>query len=483
MSEVDERVDVVFTDYFNHSYMPDMVLTWQESGKRKERPLFVRTSVDPESIAVDIHGLVSQSPLVIAVDERSSGTPAREAVEIEKRNGRVDLLMTDTSSISTLTPNLADSGIGYDFSRLVGQNFLSGGRGFVGPKEAAAINSAAVVSDTADSYTTFNQAIDQYFMEDAALRLKRSTGLVRDVLRGDFEQLAIAGKFSQAELRTVLPLLLGSLEARNTPKLWADLGQVMQLSDLFDIATDLEKYDVSPLLSANVKNWTAKRSQVVMRFQPETEEAPIVDGDESGENSSDEPLWQLWRGLVALDMKDWRILFADDARKLKGRSANGTTPQWSDLSGALPSFAIKAVDLHGLSRRVSISAERSGDIYGDIASVTDALDETFYVPRLQITENTGAEDCTSLVEFSEMLVTSSPADSLANHAKAAIHLLLHNKHVDTSELGAGLVEILNTSITPSASNDVSGEERRLDTDESENIQVKPRQYPYEEFGL
>ncbi|SEE78857.1 hypothetical protein SAMN04489740_2543 [Arthrobacter alpinus] len=443
--ELDERVDVVFTDYFNHSYMPDMVLTWKEGGKRKERPLFVRTDTDPAGIAADIHGLITRSPLIIAVDEHSSGQVAREAIQVEQKIKRVDLLITDTSSLQTLTPRGGNLTNGYDFSKLVGQNFLSGGRGYIGQHEAATISSASVLSDASESFEEFDSAIDQFFMEDAALRLKRSTGLVRDVMRGNFAELSLAGQFSQAELRTVLPLLLGNPDARETQHLWEELGDVMSLSDLFDIAVDLETLDVSPLLNANITKWTAKRSQVVMNMASPSEVAAGRAGDSEGHQPDEEPLWKLWRGLVALDVKDWRILFADDARKLKGRMSGGTIPQWEQLAEILPSFKIKAVDLHGLSRRVSISAEKSGDIYGDISSVTDALDESFYVPRIQIQNSLESDESTTLVEFSEMLVTSSSSDTLASHARASIRLLLHNRITDTSELDARVISALDKS--------------------------------------
>ncbi|MCW3767263.1 MULTISPECIES: hypothetical protein [Paenarthrobacter] len=450
LAELDERVDVVFTEYFNHSYMPDMFLTWQEAGRRVERPLFVRTDVDPLGIAADIHGLIAQSPLVIGVDERSSGAPAREAVREEQKTRRVDLLMTDTGSISALSPTTMSPKTGYDFSKLISQNFLRGGRGYVGKEEASSIYSASVLTDHAESFDAFNSAVDQFFMEDAALRLKRSTGLVRDVLRGEFGELSLAGQFTQAELRTVLPLLLGNPEARRTRHLWDEIGEVMTLSDLFEIAADLEAYDVSPLLDANVNRWSAKRSQVVMNMVTPEEDAHASLNEAGTASSSREAQWKLWRGLIALDIEDWRILFADDARKLKGRFSGGGTPQWSDLADKLPSFRVKAVDLHGLSRRVSISAEQSGDIYSDISSVTDALEESFYVPRIQIQDSIAGVDTTSLVEFSEMLVTSSPSDSLANHARAALNLLLHNRQIDTSSLGNALAEAINRELSSSS---------------------------------
>lgn len=420
LTELDQHVDVHFTDYFNHSYMPDMILSWQESGRRRERPLFVRTDVDPTGIAADIHSLVPQSPMILAVDERSGGEPARQAVvEEQERRGRVDLLMTDSSSVATMAPPAAMRSGDYNFSRLLGDNFLSGGRGYVGEVEASLLQAAAHLEDGQNGFDEFSLAVDQFFMEDAATRLKRSTSLVRSVVSGDIDGLSLSGKFTQAELRTVLPLLLENSLARTTPRVWTELGAVMTLADLFDIANDLEELDVSPLLNANLGTWVAKRSQVVMSMAE----------DSSLPDDTARTAWSLWRGLLALDIGNWRILFADDARKLKGRSSRGKIPQWQDIVPILHGFRIGSVQLEGLARRVSISAQDTADINRDISTVANALEETFFVPRMTLLNVKDDVEVSSVVEFSEMLITSTPSDTLANLAKAATNLLLHDRAI------------------------------------------------------
>lgn len=438
LAELDKHVHVQFTDYFNHSYMPDMVLSWQESGRRRERPLFVRTDVDPLGIAADIHSLVPQSPMILAVDESSGGESARQAVvEEQQRRGRVDLLMTDSSSVATMAPATAPRSGEYDFSRLLGNNFLSGGRGYVGEVEASRLQAAARLEAGQEGFDEFSVAVDQFFMEDAATRLKRSTSLVRSVVSGNIDGLSLSGKFTQAELRTVLPLLLENPLARTTPRVWTELGAVMTLADLFDIANDLEELDVSPLLNANLQTWVAKRSQVVMSMT----EANSLSG-EIGHSA-----WSLWRGLLALDVGDWRILFADDARKLKGRSSRGKVPQWQEIAPVLHGFRVGSVQLEGLARRVSMSAQETVNINMDISTVANALEESFYVPRMTLLNTSDEAEVSSLVEFSEMLITSSPSDTLANLAKAATNLLLHDREILREQMPDEVrasVEVLRT---------------------------------------
>ncbi|WP_417233632.1 hypothetical protein [Arthrobacter sp.] len=418
LQELDDRVEVSFTDYFNHSYMPDMVLAWREGSRKHERPVFVRTDVSPSGIAADIHGLIPQAPMIIAVDEQSAGHTAREAISEEKRHRQVDLLMTDSRSISAITAEQADEPKGYDFSRLVTNNFLSGARGFIGEPEAQRLQKVFIL-ETEDELAEagFTEVVNDFFMPDAAVRLTRSTQLVRDVLSGKLDSLSLSGQFSQTELRTLLPLLLGNETARQNKALWSQLGEVMSLPDLFEVSEELAFLELSPLLNANLHRWSAKRAQV----------AAVVHTDEEDADSALRAnRWSIWRGLLALTTEHWRVLFADDARKLKGRSAGGTIPSWSEVSSVLKHFNVDSVELHGIDRRVTLASQEGGDIYRDTDAVAGALEEAFYVPRLTLRSNAEPRDVSSLVEFSEMLITSSTADSLSNLSKAAFNLLLHN---------------------------------------------------------
>jgi hypothetical protein len=47
---------IVLTNYFNHSYMPDFVLHWNDAGRREERPIFLRNDLRPELTEVEVLG-------------------------------------------------------------------------------------------------------------------------------------------------------------------------------------------------------------------------------------------------------------------------------------------------------------------------------------------------------------------------------------------------------------------------------------------
>src|SRR5258708_1837608 len=67
---------IVLTNYFNHSYMPDLVLEWNDAGRRAERPIFLRNDLRPEVTEVEVLSLARRAPVVLsltAFDERSAG--------------------------------------------------------------------------------------------------------------------------------------------------------------------------------------------------------------------------------------------------------------------------------------------------------------------------------------------------------------------------------------------------------------------------
>jgi hypothetical protein len=70
VSAVDPVVEAHFTDYFNHSIAPDMVLRWP--GEGRERFLFVRPTGDPGWLLNDLRLISDFHPLVFSLEDLSS---------------------------------------------------------------------------------------------------------------------------------------------------------------------------------------------------------------------------------------------------------------------------------------------------------------------------------------------------------------------------------------------------------------------------
>src|SRR5438067_378589 len=91
------------TDYFNHSFVPDLVLEWKEDSRESERTVFLRLKVSDAAFGVDLSLLRDQAPLFVGLLDASDGekpTPTTSPTAAATSTG--DALVTNASAISTL---------------------------------------------------------------------------------------------------------------------------------------------------------------------------------------------------------------------------------------------------------------------------------------------------------------------------------------------------------------------------------------------
>ncbi|GAB3959266.1 hypothetical protein [Micromonospora vulcania] len=180
---------IVLTSYFNHTYMPDLVLEWHDAGKRDSRPIFLRNDLRPEVTEQDVRSLARQEPVVLsltALDEPSvAAGPLRERAREANR-----VLVTDVVSLADMATPFGTQRSALHgqedapLLRLVQANLLKGGRGLLTPQDVERLAQSATPPDSGVVLTdqflaTFQETTDEMFAPDAALRLRRSAELLR----------------------------------------------------------------------------------------------------------------------------------------------------------------------------------------------------------------------------------------------------------------------------------------------------------------
>jgi hypothetical protein len=182
----------------------------------------------------------------------------------------------------------------------------------------------------------------------------------------------------------------------------------MNLSLLEDMGDVLAEVDVTPLVTKAVDSWTGRRTQLSLNsmFDPEAE------GDDADDG------WTVRSRTLSAARGRWRVHVTSDARRLKGRD-DSHPAQWDDLRPKLEGFAIDAIDLRGVARRVAIRAEESGDVARDVAAVRASLDDAFHVHEITV-RRVGDDDSAGIdVDFSEMTATASYGAPLRSLVLAA----------------------------------------------------------------
>ncbi|MEU0557455.1 hypothetical protein [Dactylosporangium sp. NPDC006015] len=463
---------IVLTNYFNHSYMPDLVLEWNDAGRRAERPIFLRNDLRPDVTEVEVLSLARQAPVVLsltAFNEPSAGpSPLRErAREVDR------ILVTDMVSLADMaTPFSAQhpGPYGQDEApllRLVQTNLLKGGRGLLTPQDVGRLAQSAAPPGGEGALTeqflaTFQETTDEMFTPDAALRLRRSAQLLRFGLSNEAIEAVTAatGELSDIELRVLIPYLLADETARANTRLWTYIGSMMSLDRLEELGDALGEVDITVLVVPNLETWTAKRAQLVINgsYEGSVDTLPArrdVDSEEEGvsrpkRTHDGEPFWYISNRLLTADAGPWRLLIASDARRLKGR-IDSAAANWDDISQMISGFALDSVDLRGLSRRIYVGAEGSGDVSSDVARIRASIDDSFQVTEIHVRRPSDASLAGLSVDFTEMTVTARHGGAPIASLVRAAELLAHRHPPDFSTLtgsrAATVAEILDRQPT------------------------------------
>lgn len=450
--------NIVVTEYFNHTYMPDLVLEWNEAGKRDQRPIFFRSTLRP-AVVDEVEALAQRGPVVLSL---TAPTERGESFDVLRERTRQTnrVLVTDVASLADVAapadaPGSADSrhGVGVPLLRLVQANLLKGGRGLLTSDDAERLTRSTEPADETGGIdemflSSFQESADELFAPDAALRLRRAAELLRFGLSRDVvETLSLSqGQLSDVELRVLVPYLLSDETASTNSRLWTHIGAMMSLERLEEIGDVLAGVNVRALVVPNVDTWTARRAQLVINSSFEDDDEVLSEEDEGAENrtagvAADAvdaepagPAWYLRNRMLTAEAGPWRLFITTDARRLKGRKDSAAV-RWDDISALLTRFALDSVDLRGLSRRIFVSAEQSGDVSADVALIRASIEDSFHVTEVRVRRaGDDAEDACMRVDFTEMTVTANqaPIASLIS----ALGLLAHRRPTDLSMLVA-----------------------------------------------
>lgn len=135
LREADESLAIEATQYFNHSFAPDLVLNWtgQTSGSRQ---VFIRTDSREDSLLDDLGWLASDAPLLLPLAELVPPQVGAEDVPLEalldQAALRRDAMVATPSSLEELrSPDHASV-----VSRLFTQAVVRGGRGLLDENRA-----------------------------------------------------------------------------------------------------------------------------------------------------------------------------------------------------------------------------------------------------------------------------------------------------------------------------------------------------------
>ncbi len=236
LHELDPTAGIESTAYYNHSVIPDFVVTWNEFGRKYDRQVFLRPSILSATAGRDIEVLGRSAPVILAL--RSNSDPIAEASAAEHIANAPDILVTDVNSIAQIAVE-AGPREPNPLQLLVKSNLVRGGRGLIVSGAAAQISSAVDYPSTnIDGLEAFEIIVGSLFLSDVAVRLQRAARLLATGTTGDLSLLRWndaeatslkAGRLSSAEISILLPYLLGRPGITEDSAYWSYLGSMLTI--------------------------------------------------------------------------------------------------------------------------------------------------------------------------------------------------------------------------------------------------------------
>ncbi len=294
ISALDPTAQARFTEYFNHSIAPDIVLEWPRD--HTERLLFVRPTGRASRLLGDMQFLKSHRPLVFTLedlDESPDGsgyTEAREA--LDETAAAAGTWITDSSGTEAMSNVRRQS----PTLGLLSQALVRGGRGVSNGEEIAYLSSrteagfagAGNLSATAtrDAVETIEASLD----EGQSGRLTRLLRAVWEAHGGDsasFPPTRSLGELTGDDLSYLL-----ETTSEGSADFWYRIGRAVNTEMLGRVQITDPSPNLQALMHESLENLRAKGLRLL--YEPF-----------HMNESEDTPRWLISRGCLALRGINW----------------------------------------------------------------------------------------------------------------------------------------------------------------------------------
>ncbi|WP_326651876.1 hypothetical protein [Streptomyces anthocyanicus] len=438
LSALDPAVKIENTGYFNHTFVPDLVMKWGDGARKQERDVFLRFSLRAATVGRDVQALAQGSPVLLALKGSDAG---HEITTVQQELAEAgEVLVTDVPALdeirsSEIVPTHGDSddvserrtGAASPLLNLVRTSVMRDGRGLLTTETAHELRGQArgrTRETEISELQEFSGTVRNLFRGETATRLERAAQLMQMGLTGDVgpieqaqlvdpsEDELIRGRLSESELRVMLPYLLRRDDVTSNPRYWRHLGSMVTLELLESISSDLQGIDLTRLVEPNKDSWLALRAALSYNVEP----------DQDREEARPAKRWEIRARMLNLIMGQYRVMVTADRRRIRTREDNPPA-RWTDIEECLRGFQLTGVTLDGLVRRVQVTGENQVDVYRDVQSITASIQDDFHVPRVEIaaSEHEGAPRISA--DFSTWAATSDNGVSVDKLTEIATKVL------------------------------------------------------------
>jgi hypothetical protein len=301
VSAVDPTVTTRFTDYFNHSIAPDIVLRWPSENNR-ERLLYVRPRANARWLLNELPFICSHRPLVFTLEDLDGDIAEKKVVHadrglLEERATAADTWITDPSGTEAVSVVRTQSHVAGMLSRAL----VRGGRGVSDGQEIRSLANAA--EDGFEAASTGGvprtrsavEAIETHLDAEQSGRLTR---LLRAVWEGNGSDSALfpatpeLGRLTADDLSYLL-----TITSQGSARFWQRIGRTVSTELLGSIQAEDPSPNLQALVSASLETLQAKGIRLISEPVRLNEEEVF-------------PRWTVIRGCLALRGLNWTTYVA-----------------------------------------------------------------------------------------------------------------------------------------------------------------------------
>lgn len=344
--EADANVRWHTTGYFNHTYVPDLVLRWE--NHKEERHVFLRTSNNESYLREDIDLLKGKDPIFVPLhglgeqrsEETSSSGSDEAAQALQETSVSAHALVTQPESIRALGQSSPQT---QRINSLTARAVLQGGIGVITPDFASSFGEViadgfrgALLGDEAATSDALRLTLDVLDEERTAqfTELLQAAWVGGGQVGTSFPGLGFPGSALEPD---ALLLLLDTVSVEDA-EFWQRLARNLEMKHFSGLTLSAQNESFQQLMRAAAPRLKAKAARTV--------------GVDATENVG-RPVWALNGGILSLGLGRAQIDFA--ARSISDFIAEGFL-----ASPSVRSFVkqAKAADLNIL-RVVLSNSDRS----------------------------------------------------------------------------------------------------------------------------
>jgi hypothetical protein len=356
VSSVDPTATPRFTEYFNHSIAPDIVLRWP--NEEKERLVYVRPTGNANWLLNEMRFVSPQHPLVFSLEDLDTvskdGASESAWQTLDNEASATNTWITDSSGTEAMASVRKQSIV----LGVLSQALVRGGRGVAGGREVRKLTedtergfrgvSRLSVSATRSAVA----AIEGHLDEEQSGRLTRLLRALWESHQGDsarFPQTLTVGNLTADDLTYLL-----ATNPEGSADFWRSLGRAIDTELLARTHVEDPSTSLQALILASLDVLQAKGIRLI-------DEAWRLD------EKADTLRWIIARGCLALRGLNWTAYVAAQKKDELPPSAKFPVPDLKTLRARAAGSNVPIIQVQfGRDERAVIYKSKDGrDVLGD----------------------------------------------------------------------------------------------------------------------